>query len=89
MPGFVIRPPGLLAKRLNARVRPRLILLGNLTEERVREGFLIDEDELRAYVRGFDPITDDRPDTEYPLGKLLRGEPFEDTHEFILTARRR
>ncbi|MFH2203702.1 MAG: fused MFS/spermidine synthase [Elusimicrobiota bacterium] len=77
--------PGVLERRLKERVQPRI--LTSLTEEKVREGFRITPAEARAYVRPYRLVTDDRPITEYPLGKLLRGQTFRTDNSFLLQAR--
>jgi len=77
--------PGVLERRLKERVQPQI--LTQLTEEKLREGFQITPEEARAYAARYRRITDDRPRTEYPLGKILSGETFRTDNSFLLKAR--
>jgi hypothetical protein len=47
-----------------------------LTAELFHEGIVMTEAELRAYAGEYPMITDNRPRTEYPLGRFVRGEKF-------------
>lgn len=47
-----------------------------MTQELYAEGLVMTEEELRAKAALYPPITDDRPRTEYPLGRFVRGERF-------------
>jgi spermidine synthase len=77
--------PGVLDRRLAKRVRP--YILTGLTEKTIRAGFQITPEEASAYAQKYRRITDDRPLSEYPLGKLMRAEPYQTDHSFLLKAK--
>ncbi len=47
-----------------------------LTMELYTEGIVMTEAELQEHALRYPPVTDDRPRTEYPLGRFLRDETF-------------
>lgn len=57
------------------------------------EGLLLLDEDLKEAVRESPPVTDDRPRTEFPLGRMLRGEPLQGDLVFLveraMTVRRR
>ena len=66
--------PELVERRLAERGFPRWAPW--MTRELYEEGLVMTEAELRSKAAGYPPISDDRPRTEYPLGRFLRGEKF-------------
>jgi spermidine synthase len=46
----------------------------------------LEDDEIRRYAERFDAVTDDRPTTEFPLGRFLRGEAFHQEADFLSRA---
>ena len=76
--------PGEIGRRITARMGnlPR----GNVSDQRVRAGFRVDEASLRAYASSFEPLTDDRPLVEFPLGGFWRREPLMESAAFLLKA---
>ena len=79
-------PAGTLDRRLRSRPLPELVR--KIRESHIREGFSLSEGELRAHVRSFAPVTDDRPASEFPLRRFLTGEPRQTDHDFLFKARR-
>jgi len=55
-----------------------------LTPELAQTGWSLSEDEIKSYSRRFEPVTDDRPTTEFPLGRLLAGDHFLSTGDVII-----
>jgi spermidine synthase len=62
---------------LEARLRERGLAYpdgGAFDADCLRRGVVIGPAALRAFVAGFPPLTDDRPYTEFPLARFIRGE---------------
>ncbi|MBI5240265.1 MAG: fused MFS/spermidine synthase [Elusimicrobia bacterium] len=78
-------PPGVIARRIRQRAKDWGWLA--MGERNVRAGFILTEDQLRAYLRRFAPVTDDRPSVEFPLPRFWRGEPLWDWPTFLWKAR--
>ena len=66
--------PDLVEQRLVERGFPQWAPW--MTRELYEEGLVMTEEELRAKAAGYPSISDDRPRTEYPLGRFARGEKF-------------
>jgi spermidine synthase len=86
-----IRPPA--EAELSRRIRERLAPLGPDAVRGVRAdallaGFVLSEEDLRAYAGRYPVVTDDRPLTEFPLWRFLRDEPLMADARFLLKARR-
>ncbi len=77
--------PGELDRRIRERWRGKVI--DGMDEHAVREGFQLTEEEARAYASRFAAVTDDKPDTEFPLRRFLRKEPLQKSHDFLLKAK--
>lgn len=79
-------PNGLLGSRLKQRTGP--LGLRGADEAFARSGFKLREAEIRAYAARFPPVTDDWPNTEFPLRRFLTGNRLETDDSFLLRARR-
>jgi len=66
--------PELVGRRIAERGFPQWASW--MTQQLYTEGLVMTEEELRAKAQQYPPITDDRPRTEYPLGRFVRGEKF-------------
>jgi len=95
MPGFLVfgspRPldwsPKVMARRLRARA-PGVAEWREIDERYLGGGFRLGDDDLRAYARRYEPLTDDRPTVEFPLARFWRREPLETNVDFLAKALR-
>jgi spermidine synthase len=80
-------PRGELERRLRARAKPGMP--AGIDESFIRSHFVLDERDLRGWLKGRAAITDDRPTVEFPLKRFLRREPMMGNARFLLKARPR
>jgi predicted membrane-bound spermidine synthase len=80
--------PGVLERRIKQRAKAvRDLCPAKLDSRYVRSGFRFSEQELRDFLQKVPAVTDDLPSVEFPLGRFWRGEPLQETTDFLMRAR--
>ncbi len=52
----------------------------------IKQGWILNDAEVRTMAQRFPSVTDDRPYSEFPLSNFLRRDEFMQSPEFILKA---
>lgn len=81
------RPAGFFDRRIKERLKD--FAKGKFDEGVVRTGFRFTEEQIRARVKGVEPVTDDKPTVEFPLLRFWRDEPVTDDNIFLEEMRAR
>lgn len=68
----LVSPPVVVARRI--KERGVSVRWPEMTEELFRSGWVLDDDGMRDFSAPYLAVTDDRPRTEFPLGRFLSGE---------------
>lgn len=80
IPGILLvgslSPVSASPEEVSRRIRSRRLAerWPEMTAELFRDGWVLDDAGMRRFAESYPAVTDDRPRTEFPLGRFLRGE---------------